>query len=128
MKEENFSIINETKGRLPSLPFEKIKNKILGKKYELDLIFVSDKKIHSLNKTYRKVDSSTDILSFPLNKFSGEIFICEKIAKKKAPTFERDFENFIEFLFVHGCVHLLGYDHGKKMELLESKFRKLLKI
>ena len=50
------SIFNETKGKLPSLPFVQIKNKILGKKYELDLVFVNEKKIHALNKTYRKVD------------------------------------------------------------------------
>lgn len=126
--QDNFSIINETKGRLPSLPFEKIKNKILGRKYELDLVFVSDKKIHALNKTYRKVDKPTDILSFPIDKNHGEIFICEKIAKKKAEDFERGFENFIAFLFIHGNVHLLGYDHGNKMEVIETKFRKLFKI
>ena len=126
--EEKFSIINETKGKLPSLPFDKIKNKILGKNYELDLIFVSNKKIHALNKTYRKVDKPTDILSFPIDKKHGEIFICEKIAKYKAKDFERKFENFIAFLFIHGNVHLLGYDHGNKMESIEKKFRKIFKI
>ena len=125
---KTFIIINETKGKLPSLPFEKIKNKILGKKYELDLVFVSEKKIHALNKTYRKVNKPTDILSFPLSKNSGEIFICQKIAEKKASDFEREFENFIAFLFVHGNVHLLGYDHGNKMEAVEAKFRKIFKI
>ncbi len=126
--EEKFSIINETKGRLPSLPFDKIKNKILGKKYELDLIFVSDKKIHALNKTYRHVDSPTDILSFPLEKNSGEIFICKKIAKKKCKDFEREYNNFFAFLFIHGCVHLLGNKHGNKMEALERKFRAYFKV
>jgi probable rRNA maturation factor len=128
MKEEKFSIINETKGRLPSLPFVQIKNKILGKKYELDLIFVCEKKISALNKTYRKLNKPTDILSFPIDKNSGEIFICEKIAKKKAKDFEREYENFIAFLFIHGNVHLLGYDHGNKMETVETKFRKIFKI
>jgi len=126
--EEKFSIINETKGRLPSLPFDKIKNKILGEKYELDLIFVSEKKIHALNKTYRKVSSPTDILSFPLNKNSGEIFICEKIVKKKSKDFEREYNNFLAFLFIHGCVHLLGNKHGSKMEILETKFRVYFKV
>ena len=128
LMEGKFSIINETKGKLPSLPFEKIKNKILGEKYELDLVFVSEKKIQALNKTYRKVDSPTDILSFPLSKDSGEIFICQKIAAKKAKDFEREFENFIAFLFIHGNVHLLGFDHGDKMETIEEKFRNYFKI
>ena len=126
--EQKFSIINETKGKLPSLPFEQIKNKILGKKYELTLIFVSEKKIHSLNKLYRKVDSPTDILSFSNEKNSGEIFICQKVSKEKAPDFEREYNNFIVFLFIHSCVHLLGYDHGNKMEALEVKYRKFFKI
>jgi probable rRNA maturation factor len=126
--EEKFSIINETKDKLPSLSFVQIKNKILGKKYELDLVFVNEKKIHALNKTYRKVDSSTDILSFPINKDAGEIFICQKIAKIKAKDFEREYNNFISFLFIHGCVHLLGYDHGNKMEKIEGKYRKVFKI
>jgi len=123
-----FILINETKGRLPSLPFDKIKNKILGEKYELDLVFVNEKKIHALNKTYRHVDSPTDILSFPIEKNSGEIFICEKVATKKAEVFDRKYNNFIAFLFIHGCVHLLGNKHGVKMEKLEEKFRINFKI
>ena len=125
---DNFSIVNETKGRLPSLPFSLYKNKILGKKYELDLIFVNEKKIRALNKTFRKKDSSTDILSFPIDKNLGQIFICEKIAKKKAKEFEREYNNFIAFLFIHGAVHLLGHEHGNKMEKLEGKYRKIFKI
>ena len=127
-KEEKFSIINETKGKLPSLPFVQIKNKILGENYELDLIIVDEKKIYSLNKTYRNVNSSTDILSFPISENAGEIFICEKIAEKKAVDFERKYNNFIAFLFIHGCVHLLGHDHGDEMEKIETKYRKVFKI
>jgi probable rRNA maturation factor len=126
--EEKFLIINETKGKLPSLPFVEIKNKILGKKYELELIFVNENKIQALNKTYRKIDSSTDILSFPIDKNSGEMFICEEIVKDKAKEFEREYYNFIVFLFIHGCVHLLGYSHGNKMETVENIFRKFFKI
>lgn len=129
-KEENFLIFNETKGALKNkgVPFVLIKEKILGKKYQLNLIFVNDKKIHQLNKIYRQVNKPTDILSFPIDKESGEIFICEKIANTKAKDFERKYNNFISFLFVHGCVHLLGYDHGEKMEKIENKFRKFFKI
>lgn len=126
--EDKFSITNETKGKLPSLPFLEMKNKVLGKKYELSLIFVSINKIYSLNKTYRHVDSPTDILSFPLGKDSGEIFICQNIAKEKAPDFDREYNNFISFLFIHGLVHLLGYDHGNKMESVEKKYRQIFKI
>ena len=128
MAEKKFSIINETKGKLLSLPFEKIKNKILTTKYELDVIFVNEAKIQALNKIYRKINKPTDILSFPISKNSGEIFICEKYSKKKAKEFEREYENFIAFLFIHGCVHLLGFDHGRKMETLETKYREIFSI
>ncbi len=120
----NFSTTNETRGKLPSLPFAKIKNKILGKGYDLCLIFTSPQKIRRLNKVYRKINKPTDILSFPVSRKSGEVFICLSEARKEAVRFERGYENFIAFLFIHGCVHLLGYDHGRKMENLEKKRRK----
>lgn len=124
----NFSIKNKTKGKLLSLPFVQLKESILGEKYDLSLTFISKKEIHSINKKYRNVDSPTDILSFPLDKKSGEIFICQEIAKKKAPSFERNYSNFLTFLFIHGLVHLKGYDHGDKMEKVEKKYRKIFNI
>jgi len=126
--EEKFSLTNTTKGRLPRLPFVLYKNKILGKVYSLSIVFVGEKEIHVLNKKYRNVDSPTDILSFPLTKKSGEIFICQKIAQKKAKEFERTYSNFIPFLLIHGMVHLLGYDHGNTMEKIEEKYRKYFKV
>jgi len=126
--EESFSITNKTKGKLPSLPFVKIKEKILGKDYSLSLSFIGPKAIKSLNSTYRKVNKPTDILSFPLSKKEGEIFICPKIAIVKAVKFQRNQTNFLFFLFIHGLVHLSGYDHGKKMEAVENKYRKYFHI
>jgi probable rRNA maturation factor len=126
--EESFSIINKTKGKLPSLPFVKIKEKILGKDYSLSLSFIGSKTIRSLNSTYRKTNKPTDILSFPLSKKEGEIFICPKIARVKAIKFQRNQTNFLVFLFIHGLVHLSGYDHGKKMEVVENKYRKYFHI
>jgi probable rRNA maturation factor len=128
IEKDSFIIINECGGKLPSLPFEQMKNKILGKKYELNLVFVSEKKIQALNKGYRKFNKPTDILSFPINKNCGEIFICQKVSKEMAEDFDREYNNFIAFLFIHGCVHLLGYDHSNKMEAEEIKFRKFFKI
>ena len=125
---DTFSITNETKGRLPRLPFVLYKNKILGQKYDLSLVFVTDMKIQKLNKHYRNINKPTDILSFPLTKNSGEIFICQKVSKIQAKEFERDYENFIPFLLIHGMVHLQGFDHGNKMEKEEIKYRKYFKI
>jgi probable rRNA maturation factor len=127
-EENNFSIINKTKGKLTSLPFVDMKEKILGKNYDLSLVFIDEKKIHELNKKHRSVDSATDILSFPLDKKSGEIFICPTKTKEMAKEFNREYKNFLAFLFIHGLVHLLGFDHGDKMEKVEIKYRKIFKI
>lgn len=108
--------------------FEKIKNAILGEKYDLSLVFVSAKKIQGLNKTYRNINKPTDILSFPLSKTAGEILICKTETKKMMKEFGRNFDNFLAFLFIHGCVHLKGFDHGPKMEKVEEKFRKLFRV
>ncbi len=125
---ETVSILNTTKGKLPSLPFATFKNKILGNTYELSIVFVGEKFIQKLNKTYRKINKPTDILSFSLSKSAGEIFFCKKVADKKSKEFERKKNNFYQFLFVHGMVHLRGLDHGRNMEALEKKYRKIFKI
>ena len=108
--------------------FELIKKTILGSKYELSLVFIAPKKIQSLNKIYRKINKPTDILSFPLSKTTGEIFICKSEAKKEMVKFGRTFENFLTYLFIHGLVHLKGHDHGPKMEKIEEKFRKKFEV
>jgi probable rRNA maturation factor len=63
---------------------EKIKNEILGKRYELSFSFVSADEIKELNKKYRKKNKPTDILSFPLDQKMGEILICREIATQKS--------------------------------------------
>jgi len=125
---ENFLILNKTKGRLPSLPFELIKKSVLGDKYELSLVFTSVTEMLKLNKTYRNINRPTDILSFPLSKTSGEIFICPSETKKMMIKFNQTYKNFLVFLFIHGLVHLKGYYHGPKMEKEEKKFRRQFKI
>ena len=124
----NFSIINETKGRLPSLPFDQMKTVILGRNYDLCLNFVSSAKLLDLNNQYRNINKSTDILSFPLDKNSGEIFISPIETKKMMDEFNRSYKNFTAYLFIHGLVHLKGFDHGKKMESIEKKYRKQFSI
>lgn len=119
-----FTFINETKAKMPLLAFSRMKDGILGKKYELSIAIVGPAKIRALNKRWRDKDKATDILSFPLSETEGEIYICPAEAKKMASKFGRTYENFILFLFIHGLVHLKGYDHGAIMERIEAQFRK----
>ncbi len=120
---ENFSITNKTKSTLPRVPFDNIKKAALGEEYSLSLVFIGDKKSKELNFSYRNKNKPTNVLSFPLDKKSGEIFITLSVAKKEAKSFERKFENFVAFLFIHGLMHLKGMDHGSTMEKAEKKLR-----
>jgi len=121
---EDLSLINTTKGKLPSLPFSDIKKNILGKTYSLSIVFINVKKSQELNKTYRKKNKPTNILSFPLSKKEGEMLICPSIAKKQLKDFDRNFKEMIGFLVIHGMLHLKGMKHGAKMEVVEKKYDK----
>lgn len=117
------TIINETKATLPRVAFDEIKGAVLGKAYILNVIVTSAAGMEKLNSIYRNKEEPTDILSFPLSKKEGEMYLCLPEARKEAKKFGRSYENFLSFLFIHGCVHLKGHDHGATMESIEAKLR-----
>ncbi|MEA2112459.1 MAG: rRNA maturation RNase YbeY [Patescibacteria group bacterium] len=117
-------IKNNTRKNNPSVQFDKIKESVLGKKYELSLVFIGDKLSLKLNKKYRKINKPTNILTFPLSKNEGEIFINLGLSKKQSIKFGRKYDDFIGFLFIHGLLHLKGYEHSSKMEVEEKKIRR----
>jgi probable rRNA maturation factor len=131
-KDNNFSITFKSKSKLlrkeDGLLFLKMKEKILGKKYNLSLVFCGEKMIAGLNTTYRKKNVPTDILSFSISKNEGEIFICPKRAEAKAKKFGRNRANFFAFLLIHGLTHLKGFKHSSKMESVEQRFRKIFGV
>ncbi len=118
-----FSITNQTKSELPSWPYEAMKNSVLGPDYELSLVIIGENEIRALNHTHRGKDTPTDILSFPLDEKSGEMFIAPISTKKEAKKFDRPYDNFVAFLFIHGLWHLKGFDHSSTMESNEQKTR-----
>ena len=126
--DQGLLIKNQTRGKLQSLPFARIKDFILGKKYELSVVFLGNAASQALNKKWRGKNKPTNVLSFPLSKKAGEIFINPAKARKEAGSFGRSLPNFIAFLYIHGLVHLKGFDHGEKMEAEEIKARKKFKI
>lgn len=123
-----FDIMNKTKGKIPNLPFCDMKNFVAGKNYELSFVFIGDTRSQALNKKYRNIDKPTNILSFSLNKNSGEIFINLNRAKKEAPRFNKNTKNFIGFLFVHGLLHLKDFSHSSTMERREKVLCKKFNI
>ena len=91
---------------------------------EISVRFVNDEEIQRLNKEYRNIDKSTDVLSFPLGengvydinndtgaKMLGDIVISIDHAVAQAEMYGHSLEREIGFLTVHSMLHLLGYDH-----------------
>lgn len=105
-------------------------------KAEISVMFVDDEEIKELNKIHRNIDSSTDVLSFPMFEFDeegkiieefadynkkgelvlGDIVISLEHAKKQSVEFGHSFEREVGFLTVHSMLHLLGYDHMEEDE------------
>ena len=100
---------------------------------EMELIFVDDAQIQEINKTNRGMDKATDVLSFPIDfpgtPLIGTVVISLDTAKRAALELGHDYEAEIKLLFIHGLLHLLGYDHEvdngemrKKEEALIAEF------
>jgi rRNA maturation RNase YbeY len=132
MKHEHLShhltLTFETRSSAPSIPWVAIKNAILGKTYELSLVFPSPKTATQLHRDWKEKDGPANILSFPLDDQTGEIFISLNQAKKECKKFDRTYDNYLAFLFIHGCAHLKGYTHGSAMESYEKTIRKKFNI
>ena len=104
------------------MEFEKIKLDILGKEYSLSIAYLSEKKIRELNKRYRNIDKSTNVLSFALHKDAGEIVLCKSVIRKELKKFGRTFPQLVGFLVIHGMLHLKGMEHGSIMEKAENAY------
>ena len=91
---------------------------------EVDVRFVNDAEIHRINREFRNVDKSTDVLSFPLGengvydtnpetgaKMLGDIVISMEHAQEQAKRYCHSLQREVGFLTVHSMLHLLGYDH-----------------
>jgi probable rRNA maturation factor len=116
-----FSLSHTVKS-YPTWPYETMKNDILGKRYTLSLSFVGPTRAQKLNQEYRKKEYTPNVLSFPLDESTGEIVICPLIAVKEAHQYNLSVPGYIAFLYIHGLLHLKGYDHGPEMERLEKRF------
>ena len=95
----------------------------------ISVTIVDNAYIHEINKTYRHIDRPTDVISFAFLDDNpkrdelfqsgqmvvlGEIYISFEKAQEQATSYEHSLDRELKFLFVHGLLHLLGYDHMKK--------------
>ncbi len=100
------------------------KYKFLNKKVTLTLLLSNNQNIKKLNKVFRKKNKSTDILSFPLDKkikisnntYLGDIIISYNYIDKPRTQNLKSFKEKVTKLFIHGFLHLLGFDHKKNKD------------
>jgi probable rRNA maturation factor len=123
MEDASIQIVQKTKGKLERLPFARMKEAILGTRYELSIAIVGNTLSKKLNRTYRGKDKPTNVLSFPLSKNSGELILTPSVIAREAPKFGVSVRVMTAYLVIHGMLHLKGLDHGSTME---SRERQLL--
>lgn len=91
----------------------------------LEINFISGSEIATLNKSFLKHNSTTDIITFNYsrNKYllDGEMFISVDDAKKNAKFFKVSYKNELSRLVIHGILHLLGYDDTSKSKKIIMK-------
>ena len=93
----------------------------------LTILLSSDKKLRTLNVSFRGKDTATNVLSFPAwrNEYLGDVAIAYGVTAKEAVAQKKSFADHATHLAVHGVLHLLGYDHetarsARVMEPLEA--------
>jgi probable rRNA maturation factor len=99
----------------------------------LSLAFVVKEEIKKLNKKFRGKNKATDVLSFELNEkdIFGEIVICPEIVKENAEKYGVTLKTEMIRMFIHGILHLCGYDHEKSKkeeQIMEQKQEKYLSL
>lgn len=147
-----FNFVNETASKIPEKFFQEIVNrfyKILKNRIDkmllkrdgcIDLVLVEDKTIQAMNAEYRDLNKPTDVLSFaylevtefeegPTDIIAGDIFISIDTAKKQAKEHKHALNKELEILFIHGLLHLFGFDHktDKEEKEMASWAKKILR-
>lgn len=121
-------VFNRAKTRIASRKFQTLASKaarVLEAKKNvrrqqsllIELSFVGESAIRRINKKCRHKNKPTDVISLSYfdesvkEQFAGEIFICLSCARKQAKRLGHSLQCELEFLFVHGLLHVFGYDH-----------------
>ena len=109
------------------------KYRFIKKKVSLTILLSNNKNIKKLNKKFRNKNKATDVLSFPSeikinikkSPYIGDIVISYEFMNKRKVLSDLDFKNKVTKIFIHGFLHLLGYDHIKlrdfKVMLIEEE-------
>ena len=97
---------------------------------EVELIFMNNDEISEINAEFRDKNSSTDVLSFPLEEMPhsplGMIIISIDKVKELAHSLGHSEDDELSLLFIHGLLHLLGYDHEEDEGEMRAKEKELI--
>lgn len=133
MKLVMIEIQNLTKEKIPTSALKLLGERVLKKEKprstDVSVVIVSPQKMRKLNKAYRDKDKATNVLAFPGSKEAlGEIVLCPSVIAKDALEYRISFKRAISWMFVHGLLHLLGYDHetSKDEKIMTQKEKKYL--
>ncbi len=99
-------------------------------KKDIELIITTNDEMRSINKEHRNIDKSTDVLSFPYEDIPmfplGSIVISSSHVEEKAKELSHKNEDELTLLYIHGLLHLLGYDHEVDSGEMRAKERELI--
>lgn len=115
---------------------EVLKEENLDDNVQVSISFVGDEEIQELNRDFRGVDSSTDVLSFPMDDefkieetILGDVIINTKRVVEQAEEFGHSNTRELSYLTVHSILHLLGYDHMEEEDktVMRAKEKSIMK-
>lgn len=121
-------LINKTTLKIDETILNKISLSLSQK--EIELLVVYDKDMQEINKEQRGLDASTDVLSFPFEDMPhaplGSIVVSKDHISSKAKELGHSEQDELNLLFIHGLLHLLGFDHEIDDGLMREKEKELI--
>lgn len=132
-RQDHIKITDEIKNLIEKSIAAVLKVENLDENVEVSVSFVGDEEIRDLNRDYRGVDKSTDVLSFPMddefiidNRILGDVIINTRRVMEQAEELGHSEERELSYLTVHSILHLLGYDHMEDEDKREMREREKL--
>ena len=133
--DETSELDTKTKSTLKKIARLVLKEMSVPKDSELSITFIEDTQMRELNRNYRKIDRTTDVLSFPQGEgpdftILGDIVISIDTAQRHANKYGVTLHEELKKLLIHGILHLLGHDHKKKKEtqIMREKEKELMTL
>ncbi|WP_345991190.1 rRNA maturation RNase YbeY [Sulfurimonas sp. HSL-1716] len=98
---------------------------------EIELILTNNEEIHAINKEFRRIDAPTDVLSFPYEEMPssplGSIVISYDYVESASKKFNHSPDDEFALLFIHGLLHILGFDHESDNGEMRQKENEIIK-